>query len=88
MPLINFLIFMTVSVGFSGQKMTSSKLIEIQEILNYQKRHQLSFMLQIDGGVNFDNYHYLKKIGCQNVVIGSYLHQDLMMKMKKLKKHK
>ena len=46
---------MSVNPGFGGQKFMPEVLIKIKELKKIQEKENLSFDIEIDGGINFDN---------------------------------
>lgn len=67
---------MAVPIGASGQMFQKSTLQRLQHLVKYRKQKQLSFVLEVDGGVNQHNFHLIVQTGCDSAVIGKYLQKD------------
>ena len=54
---------MSVNPGFGGQKFMPEVLTKVKELKKIQVEQELNFDIEIDGGINFDNYkEALKRI--------------------------
>ena len=62
---------MTVEPGFSGQKMIESALDKIDKLSNKRASKGYSFLIEVDGGVNFENASSLIERGADLLVMGS-----------------
>lgn len=84
---IDMLLIMSVEPGFSGQKFIPSMLERIDEVNKYKRDHNLSFLIEVDGGVNGNNYEELIKHNVDILVSGSYIFsnnmKDVVSKMKR-----
>ena len=47
---------MSVNPGFGGQKFMPEVLEKIKELRKIQTEKKINFDIEIDGGINFDNY--------------------------------
>lgn len=70
-PYLDFVLLMTVNPGFGGQKMIQETLGKIKLI----KKRYPNLSLTIDGGVDLQNIGTLKKLGVDEIVVGSALFQ-------------
>ena len=64
---------MGVHAGFGGQKFiekTFNRLEELKGLINSKKS---SALIEIDGGVNENNFERLKTLGADILVAGSYV---------------
>ncbi len=73
---IDLLLIMSVEPGFGGQSFIESTYNKMNDVVTLKKNHDLSFMVQIDGGVNNLNSTKLKDHGANNLVAGSYIFKD------------
>jgi len=62
---------MSVEPGFSGQKFIIDSYRKLKEANNYRKKNNLNYIIQVDGGVNFDNFQNLLNFGADLLVMGS-----------------
>ena len=70
---IDLICLMGVHAGFGGQKFiekTFNRLEELKGLINSKKS---SALIEIDGGVNENNFEKLKKLGADVLVAGSYV---------------
>ena len=71
LPLLDFVLIMSVNPGFGGQKFIPYTLDKIAALSAMIKGKGLSLSIEVDGGVNRDNAPLLKKAGAQILVAGS-----------------
>ena len=70
---IDLICLMGVHAGFGGQKFiekTFNRLEELKGLINSKKS---SALIEIDGGVNENNFERLKTLGADILVAGSYV---------------
>ena len=53
---IDLVLIMSVNPGFGGQKFMPEVLLKIKELKKIQENEKLNFDIEIDGGINFENY--------------------------------
>lgn len=70
-PDVDILLIMTVRPGFGGQKYIESCTDKIKKAAAYIKEHNLETMIEIDGGVTFDNLSKIIDAGANVIVAGS-----------------
>lgn len=71
---IDLILIMSVNPGFSGQKFIPATLPKIAEARRLIDQHQTTehqILLEVDGGVNLDNYQTILKAGADILVMGS-----------------
>lgn len=70
--LVDILLFMGVYPGYGGQKFIPDIVKNIEKAWRYRKENNLSFRIQVDGGVNAESYPLVKgKVDI--VVAGSFI---------------
>ena len=62
---------MTVEPGFGGQKFMAEKMSKVKELVEIRKQKNLSFDIEIDGGVNMNNVKEILNTGVNVIVAGS-----------------
>jgi ribulose-phosphate 3-epimerase len=67
---------MTVDPGFSNQKHLSFVHKKISELDKFRKNNNLSFDIQVDGGVNVNNAAVLKKLGANVLIAGGAIFKE------------
>ena len=70
---LDLVLVMSVEPGFGGQKFIPNALDKINLLAKIKKEKNLSFLIEVDGGVNIENAQLIKKAGCNAIVVGSYL---------------
>jgi ribulose-phosphate 3-epimerase len=68
---VDFVLVMSVNPGFGGQKFIESSLKKIEELSKIRDKENLSFEIEIDGGVTSENIEKISKVGCDIFVAGS-----------------
>ena len=68
---LDMILIMTVEPGFGGQKFMSDMLPKIEWLDAQRKRKGYSYLIEVDGGVNFDNAQLLVDAGTDVLVAGS-----------------
>ena len=68
---IDLVLIMSVYPGFGGQKFMPEVLDKIQELKTIQKDQNLSFDIEIDGGINFENSKSAIEAGANILVSGT-----------------
>lgn len=68
---VDMVLIMTVEPGFGGQKFMADKMEKVTELVKIREQKNLSFDIEIDGGVNRDNVKEILDAGVNVVVAGS-----------------
>ncbi|MDC0647502.1 ribulose-phosphate 3-epimerase [Candidatus Pelagibacter sp.] len=68
---IDLVLIMSVNPGFGGQKFMPEVLDKIRELKKIQSKNNLNFDIEIDGGINFDNYQSAIEAGANILVSGT-----------------
>ena len=68
---IDLVLIMSVNPGFGGQKFMPEVLQKIKDLVNIRKEQKLDFDIEIDGGINFDNYRLAIDAGANILVSGT-----------------
>ena len=68
---IDLILIMSVNPGFGGQKFMPEVLNKIKELRKIQKDNDLDFDIEIDGGINFENYKKAIEAGANILVSGT-----------------
>ena len=70
---IDLVLIMSVNPGFGGQSFIESSFEKIKYLNNLKTKNNLSFEIQVDGGVTDKNSPALIKAGATNLVAGSFV---------------
>ena len=68
---IDLVLIMSVNPGFGGQKFMPEVLDKVKFLKDIQKKRQLDFDIEIDGGINFDNCKSVIEAGANIIVSGT-----------------
>ena len=70
---IDLICLMGVHAGFGGQKFIKKTFNRLEELKNLINSKNSSALIEIDGGVNENNFEELKNLGADVLVAGSYI---------------
>ena len=73
LPKCDVVLVMTVDPGFGGQKLIPESAEKIAVLKSEINRRGLNTLVEVDGGVNAENVEYLRKLGVDIIVAGSYV---------------
>lgn len=68
---VDLVLVMTVNPGFGGQSFIGSTLSKIEQLAVWRKDHNLSYEIEVDGGVNVDTAKLCTDAGADVLVAGS-----------------
>ena len=68
---IDLVLIMSVNPGFGGQKFMPEVLSKIKELKKIQSKKNINFDIEIDGGINFENYKLAIEAGANILVSGT-----------------
>ena len=68
---IDLVLIMSVNPGFGGQKFMPEVLDKIKKLKKIQNEKNIDFDIEIDGGINFDNYQLAIEAGANILVSGT-----------------
>ena len=68
---IDLVLIMSVNPGFGGQKFMPEVLTKIKKLKKIQEKESLSFDIEIDGGIDFDNSKTVIEAGANILVSGT-----------------
>ena len=68
---IDLVLIMSVNPGFGGQKFMPEVLDKIKQLKKIQSENNISFDIEIDGGINFDNCRSAIEAGANILVSGT-----------------
>jgi ribulose-phosphate 3-epimerase len=73
---IDLILVMSVHPGFGGQKFMPEVLYKIKELKKIKDKKKLSFDIEIDGGINFDNNKLAIQAGANILVSGTNIFKN------------
>lgn len=71
--LLDYVILMTVEPGFAGQRFLPGGVERCAELAALREKHGANFLIEIDGGVDYENADPCLKAGADILVIGIYV---------------
>jgi ribulose-phosphate 3-epimerase len=85
---IDYVLIMTVNPGWGGQRFIKACRSKITQLKNWIKGQNLDVLVEVDGGVKYENMQDLMQDGADILVIGSGIFKtenplDIMTKIKK-----
>lgn len=70
---LDLVLVMSVEPGFGGQKFMPLSIDKVKWLDAFRKENNLKYLIEVDGGVNLDNARLLKQVGCDIIVVGTFL---------------
>lgn len=71
LSLVDMVLIMSVEPGFGGQSFMENSLDKVRKLVELRESKGLSFDIQIDGGLSFDNIEMIAEAGVNVFVLGS-----------------
>ena len=68
---LDMVLVMTVEPGFGGQKFMADQVHKIRTLAKWKKELQLSYDIEVDGGITLDNIREVLDAGANLIVAGS-----------------
>lgn len=68
---VDLVLLMSVNPGFGGQQFIPATLTKVQKLVELRKKYDLSFLIEIDGGVNSKNIIDIAEAGVDVLVAGN-----------------
>jgi ribulose-phosphate 3-epimerase len=68
---LDLVLLMSVNPGFGGQKFIQSTIKKIEKLSAMRKNKNLSFKIEVDGGINLENIKSVLDAGCDIIVVGA-----------------
>ena len=72
----DLVLVMSVEPGFGGQKFMADMLKKVEWLKEKREELNLSYRIEIDGGINQDTYKSALDAGCDTLVAGSYVFKN------------
>ena len=73
---IDLVLIMSVNPGFGGQKFMPEVLNKVKKLDEIRKNSKLNFVIEIDGGINFENSKLAIKSGADILVSGTTIFKN------------
>lgn len=70
---VDLVLVMTVEPGFGGQSFMHDMMDKVKELVEIRKKFNLSFEIEVDGGINDQTIEIARLSGVDVCVAGSYL---------------
>jgi ribulose-phosphate 3-epimerase len=71
LPLVHYVLVMSVNPGFGGQTFIPSSLKKIETLVELRESRGLNFFIEVDGGIHRDTVADVVKAGTEILVAGS-----------------
>lgn len=76
---VDFVLQMSVYPGYGGQKFMSSTMENVKWLNSYRKKHNLTYDIEVDGGVDRHTSTECIESGADILVSGSYLQKSIYL---------
>lgn len=76
LSMVNLVLVMTVEPGFGGQALIPSCINKIRQLKRLREQKKLSFLIEVDGGVNIETADIVVAAGADVLVAGSAIFKD------------
>ena len=76
----DLVLVMTVEPGFGGQKLIPATLNKVRELVHLREEHGLSFLIQVDGGIDLETAPLAVAAGADVLVAGSSVFRGASVK--------
>ncbi|HBY21485.1 MAG TPA: ribulose-phosphate 3-epimerase [Clostridiales bacterium] len=73
---VDMFLVMSVFPGYGGQKLIPETLDKVEQLAKWRDEKNLSYNIEVDGGVKKDNIGEVVKRGADMIVVGSALYND------------
>lgn len=73
LPFVDLILIMSVEPGQGGQKFLDNAIDKIEYLNTKRKIHDYKYLIEVDGGINFETAKKVKNAGCDVIVVGSFL---------------
>ncbi len=73
LPYLDLVLVMSVVPGKGGQSFIESSLEKISYLKEYKKKHNLNYLIEVDGGINDKTIIKAREAGCELFVVGSFI---------------
>lgn len=73
---VDLVLVMSVEPGFGGQSFQMEAVDKIKFLQEYRSRHNLNYLIEVDGGINAQTAQLVKAAGVDILVAGSYIFND------------
>lgn len=73
LSLIDLVLIMSVEPGKGGQEFILSSINKIKYLDDLRKEKDYKYIIEVDGGINDNNYHLLKSNNVDMIVVGSFI---------------
>ncbi len=70
---VDLILIMSVEPGKGGQKFLANALDKISYLNDQRTKNHYRYLIEVDGGINFDTAALVKNVGCDVIVVGSFL---------------
>ncbi|MDP8243106.1 MAG: ribulose-phosphate 3-epimerase [Candidatus Hinthialibacter antarcticus] len=76
LPYVDQILVMSVYPGFPGQTFLNESLAKIEALAELREREGLSYLIQVDGGINEETMRWVNNAGADEIVSGNTIFSD------------
>jgi ribulose-phosphate 3-epimerase len=77
---LDLILIMSVEPGFGGQKFIASAVDKIKYLHQEKVNNNYHYLLEVDGGINYETASLCVQAGCEVLVAGTYIFKSLNRK--------
>lgn len=70
---LDLILVMSVEPGKGGQKFISNSLNKIKYLSDIRQKKGYDYLIEVDGGINFETAKLVKEVGNDIIVVGSFI---------------
>lgn len=69
---VDYVVVMTVEPGYAGQRFMGESILRIKELVELREKWGLSFLISVDGGVDYPHARLCAQMGVEVYVTGNF----------------
>ncbi len=73
LPYLDLILIMSVEPGKGGQKFIENSLEKIAYLDKLRQNNKYNYLIEVDGGINFETARQVKAVGNDVIVVGSFI---------------
>jgi ribulose-phosphate 3-epimerase len=73
LDIVDLVLIMSVNPGYGGQSFIESSLRRVEELYNLRSKLGVNFLIEVDGGISFENITSISLAGADVFVIGTHI---------------
>lgn len=79
LDMVDIALVVCTNIGYGAQKFIQASIGKIRKLNHYRQKHDLKYLIEVDGGINELNAQWCREEGADILVSGSYVFRDNKM---------